>query len=103
MYTTICVLIGLTVVIAAFRLAPRLAEGRVVFDQTPDKPAPFGYRMAWLAIRTSNAAQVAEALGVNALQHANWRTGRPVIAAAVGPWLCRQDDAAAARSRRQIP
>ena len=75
MILTICVLIGLTVAIAAFLLAPRLAEGRVIFDQTPDKPVPFGYRMAWLAIRTRDTARVADVLGLQMLQNANWRTG----------------------------
>ena len=75
MIPTICVLIGLTVMLAAFKLAPRLAEGHVVFDQTPDRPAPFGYRMAWIAIRTRETALVAEVLGLRMIQHANWRTG----------------------------
>ena len=72
---TICVLIIVTVSIAAFMLAPRLAEGRVVFDNTPDTPAAFGYRMAWLAVRTRDTARVAEVLGLPMLQQANWRTG----------------------------
>ena len=72
---TICVLIVLTVAVAAFWLAPRLAEGRILFDETPDKPAPFGYRMAWLAIRTRETARVADILGLDMLQRANWRTG----------------------------
>ena len=72
---TICVLIGLTVVAAAMKLAPRIAEGRVVFDATPDKPAAFGYRMAWLAIRTRETTKVLDVLGLDSMQHANWRTG----------------------------
>ena len=75
MTLTICVLIVATVAIAAFMLAPRLAEGRVLFDETPDRPTPFGYRMAWLAIRTRDTAKVADVMGLQMLQRANWRTG----------------------------
>ena len=75
MILTICVLIIVTVSIAAFVLAPRLSEERVVFDETPDRPAAFGYRMAWLAIRTTDAPRVAEVLGLGTVQRANWRTG----------------------------
>ena len=74
MYFTIFALILLTVA-AAFALAHRLAEGRVLFDATPDTPAPFGYRMAWLAVRTRDAQQVADVLGLDVLEAANWRTG----------------------------
>lgn len=72
---TIAVSVIATIAIAAFVLAPRLFEPRVVFDDTPDPPAAFGYRMAWLAIRTSDASRVAEVLGLDAIEVANWRTG----------------------------
>lgn len=74
MYFTILALIFVTVA-AAFALAHRLAQGRVIFDATPDTPAPFGYRMAWVAVRTRDTARVIEVLGLRAQEQANWRTG----------------------------
>lgn len=74
LYFTILALIFVTVA-AAFALAHRLAQGRVIFDDTPDTPAPFGYRMAWVAVRTRDAARVIQVLGLRPQEHANWRTG----------------------------
>ena len=67
--------IVVTIALAAFVLAPRLFEPRLVYDPTPDPPAAFGYRMAWLAIRTNDASRVAEVLNLDAIEIANWRTG----------------------------
>lgn len=75
MILTIGVCIVVTIAIAAFVLAPRLFEPRLVFDATPDPPAAFGYRMAWVAIRTIGAARVAEVLGLEAVEESNWSTG----------------------------
>lgn len=75
MYLTIAVSIVLTIAIAAFVLAPRLFEPRVVFDTRPDPPAAFGYQMSWLAIRSADTARVAEVLQAEAVEAANWRTG----------------------------
>lgn len=75
MILTIGVCIVVTIAIAAFVLAPRMFEPRVVFDDTPDPPAAFGYRMAWLAIRTTDTSRVAEVLELEAIEASNWRTG----------------------------
>ena len=64
-----------TIAAAALVLAPRLEPGRLVFDQRPDRPPPFGYRMAWLAIRTRDTAGVVDALGLSETAMANWSTG----------------------------
>jgi hypothetical protein len=72
---TISVLLILTVLLAAFVLAPRLAETRIVWNTTPDRPVGFGYRMAWLAVRTEDAASVIDVLGLEPLQLSNWRSG----------------------------
>ena len=47
----------------------------MVFATTPDRPCPFGYKMAWIAIRSRDTGAVAAALGLEATQPANWRTG----------------------------
>ncbi len=75
MILTIGVSIVVTIAVAAFVLAPRLFQPRLVFDDTPDPPAGFGYRMAWLAIRTTDTSRVAEVLGLDAVEASNWRTG----------------------------
>src|SRR5690606_33619219 len=59
---TLAILLPLTVLIAAFVLAPLVARERVIFDPTPDRPAPFGLKMAWLAIRTRDTARVMDTL-----------------------------------------
>ena len=74
-FLTIGVCIVVTIAIAAFVLAPRLFEPRIVYDRTPDPPAAFGYHMAWLAIRTTDMARVAEVLELEPLEASNWRTG----------------------------
>lgn len=64
----------------------------VSFDQTPDKPRAFGYKIMWFAIKTSDAASVLEALELGEAMPANWASG---IEAAYGhsageksgPWV----------------
>lgn len=68
-------MIGLTLVAATFWLAPLTAEGRVIYEISPDHPKSFGYRMAWLAVRTRDTGAVAEALGVSEVTQANWSSG----------------------------
>jgi hypothetical protein len=72
---TIAIMTGLTLVAAIYVFAPRMAQGRVVYGTQPDHPAAFGYRMAWLAIRTRDTARVHAALGLSEAEVANWQTG----------------------------
>jgi hypothetical protein len=72
---TIAIMVSLTIAIAARVLAPRLSEGRVHFARSPDRPAAFGYKMAWLAVRSRDTAAVVEELGLIAPQACNWRSG----------------------------
>lgn len=64
-----------TVAVAAFVLAPRVNVGQVVYDEQPDGPRPFGYRMGWLAIRTRDTERVIERLGLTDTISANWDNG----------------------------
>jgi hypothetical protein len=64
-----------TVATIALVVAPRMAQGRVVFNTKPDRPCPFGYRMAWFAVRTRDTRSVVEALGLIQTQSANWHSG----------------------------
>jgi hypothetical protein len=71
----ILIMVVVTVATAAYVLAPRMAQGRVLYRTAPDRPAAFGYRMAWLAVRTRNTASVVEALGLSDAQPCNWNAG----------------------------
>ncbi len=75
MIFTISVLLVVTVTLAAFVLAPRIREERVLYDSTPDRPAPFGCSMAWLAVKTTDVARVAEILHLHPIEKANWNSG----------------------------
>lgn len=68
-------MVAVTVAIAAHLLAPRMAEGRVIFEQRPDHPASFGYRMAWLAVRSRDTLAVVEELGLIEAEPCNWTSG----------------------------
>jgi hypothetical protein len=60
------------------------------FDQTPDEPESFGYKVSWFAIRASDTVHVIDALGLADPTPANWVSG---LAAAYedfrdgDPWL----------------
>jgi hypothetical protein len=72
---TIAIMVSLTIAIAAYGLAPRMADPRVTFEQSPDRPAGFGYRMAWLAVRSRDTQAVVDELGLVAPEPCNWRSG----------------------------
>lgn len=75
MVFAVAVLVVLTVGLAAFVLAPRLVERRLSFDRAADRPLPFGYRMAWLAIRTGDTQRVIDALRLERVEASNWNSG----------------------------
>jgi hypothetical protein len=72
---SIAIMIALTVAVVVHVLAPRMAEGRVIYQTAPDRPAPFGYKMAWLAIRTRDPLAVIEDLGLIDPTPCNWNSG----------------------------
>ncbi len=75
MVIAIAILLSLTIAVAAFVLAPRMSDGRVIFDATPDRPSPFGLKMAWLAIRTRDTERVIERLALVEPKPCNWQSG----------------------------
>jgi hypothetical protein len=75
LYITIIILLALTLAAAAFWLAPRLGRGQVMFDPAPDRPAAFGFKMAWFAIRTRDTDRLVGMLGLRDPKNCNWRTG----------------------------
>jgi hypothetical protein len=72
---TIAIMVALTIAVAAHVLAPRMAQGRVIYEQSPDQPAGFGYKMAWLAVRSRDTEAVIEELGLLAPEPCNWKSG----------------------------
>lgn len=50
-------------------------EQSIPLDATPDEPVAFGYKIAWLAIRSTDMNHVARVVGLTDLQPANWETG----------------------------
>lgn len=51
------------------------------FDQTPDKPEPFGFKVSWFAVKAVDPASVLDALEFREVTPANWASG---LAAAYG-------------------
>jgi hypothetical protein len=49
------------------------------FDQTPDKPKAFGFKVNWFAVKASDPAAVLDALGFAAPEPANWASGLAVM------------------------
>ena len=45
------------------------------FDQTPDKPEPFGFKVNWFAVKASDPASVLDALEFSKPTPANWASG----------------------------
>jgi hypothetical protein len=60
------------------------------FDQTPDEPEPFGFKVSWFAVKASDPTSVLDALQFGEATPANWATG---LGAAYGrshkddPWV----------------
>lgn len=68
-------LVAASIAIIALRLAPAMRVHRVVYDVMPDGPVPFGYAMAWLALRTKDTERVVATLALDQPAHCNWSTG----------------------------
>jgi hypothetical protein len=70
-------LVTVTIIISV--LAPRMGNARVASSRTPDRPCPFGYSMAWFAVRTRDTAAVVGVLGLSATQPSNWQSGIGIV------------------------
>src|SRR5262245_18285504 len=63
---------------AAAIASPALAQlgcAMPSFDQTPDKPQSFGYKVSWFAVKASDTASVLDALEFRKATPANWASG----------------------------
>ncbi len=74
-WIVIVLLVGATMAVAALWLAPSAPAGRVRYATAPDGPVPFGYKMAWLAIKTDDTMGVASVIGLRQVEDANWNSG----------------------------
>jgi hypothetical protein len=72
---TIAIMVALTIAVAARVFAPRMGEARVIFEQSPDRPAAFGYGMAWLAVRTRDTEALLDELRLIGAEPCNWKSG----------------------------
>jgi hypothetical protein len=64
-----------TITFAAVWVAPRMLPQTVVFEENPDAPKRFGSEMAWIAIRSTDSAAVADVLGLANGVKTNWNSG----------------------------
>lgn len=69
------VLVGITIAVAALVVVPRIGSSRIVFGNVPDRPKPFGYRMSWIAIKSTRTSEIAAHLGLTDATPANWNSG----------------------------
>lgn len=63
-----------TAAIASPALA-QLGAAMPSFDQTPDRPRSFGYKVSWFAVKASDTASVLDALEFGKSTPANWASG----------------------------
>src|SRR5579872_6833851 len=68
---------GFSVVRTAVRLShlPEDEEAMPSFDQTPDAPKPFGFKVSWFAVQATDPASVLDALEFGEATPANWASG----------------------------
>jgi hypothetical protein len=57
------------------------------FDQTPDGPAGFGFKISWFAVKATDPAAVVNAFEFKEATPANWASG---LAAAYGDGQSRE-------------
>jgi hypothetical protein len=50
-----------------------------LFNQTPDEPEPFGFKVSWFAVKASNPAAVLDALELADATPANWKSGLAAV------------------------
>lgn len=71
----VALIMAVTVVLLFAAHASRQEQGTVDVDRAPDRPVPFGFATAWLAIRTADTVRVLEALDLTEPVRASWKGG----------------------------
>jgi len=68
-----------------------------LFDEKPSVPEPFGYKIGWIAVRSTDPNAVAAALPVRSRIAASWHTGIDTaykgggavfVSPPIGGWVC---------------
>jgi hypothetical protein len=67
----------------------RREEAMPSFDQTPDRPQPFGFKVNWFALKASDPGSVLDAFEIGEATPRNWASG---LAAAYSHDAPRGDD-----------
>jgi hypothetical protein len=57
----------------------QVREASLVFNQTPDEPEPFGFKVSWFAVKTSDPAAVVDALELTDATPSNWESGLAAV------------------------
>lgn len=65
-------------------------------QQKPEGPVPFGYKMGWIAVKSTSTSKVASSVGLRSPRSANWREGIDAaynnglvfVAPPVSGWVC---------------
>lgn len=78
-YLTIALMVIATVLYVGMVLVPHMGEVRPDISRAPDVPMPFGYNMAWLAVRTDDRARLCRLLGLKRTHRTNWQSGITAI------------------------
>ena len=68
-----------------------IQEAEASFNQTPDFPQSFGYKISWFALKASDSASVLDALEISDATPSNWESGLAAVYSRVSeesdPWL----------------
>lgn len=75
MIIAVAVAVLLTVYLVSGLRGTRGSREDFALESLPDVPKPFGYKMAWLAIRTEDTAAVADWLDLKGGVASNWNSG----------------------------
>lgn len=73
------ILLALALYIAFRLIRARWRDDRLRPATEPDLPLPFGQRIGWIAINSTNTRQVVRAVGISKKEHANWRSGLEIV------------------------
>ncbi len=63
------------VIVQAAPMVEQIPAVKVIVDDFPDKPQPFGFKSSWLCIKDTTPEQVIEKLGLKNAVPANWQSG----------------------------
>lgn len=72
-------IVGFIIAYLIYQVFRYISDKEEIVDITPDLPISFGYKTAWIAVKTDNKYKVAELLGLKKLRKANWDSALRLI------------------------